>query len=328
MIALTDLQSALAPAGEQAARIAQLWWVFLWVLTAVFVIVASFLFFAILRSRREPRESAAELVALIPEEGSERRASRIVIAALIATVAILFALLLYDFFTGRAIYAITSAPDPLIIKVTGHQWWWEVEYENEAEPSKMLTTSNELHVPVGKAVKLELQSVDVIHSFWVPNLQGKKDLIPGHPTETWLKADRTGTFRGQCAEFCGHQHAHMRFTLVANSPAQFESWMNSQRADAPEPSTDSARRGREVFLSSQCAMCHAISGTNARATVGPDLTHIASRDLTGAAIRNTRGYLAGWILNPQNIKPGARMPTIELSADDLNALLEYLESLK
>jgi cytochrome c oxidase subunit 2 len=160
-------------------------------------------------------------------------------------------------------------------------------------------------------------------------MHGKKDLVPGHPTEMWLKATRRGSFRGQCAEFCGLQHAHMRLTFVADTPEEFEQWMKSASSDAPQPATDTQERGRDVFMSNQCMMCHAINGTNSRATVGPDLTHIASRPMLAAgAIPNTRGYLAGWIANPQNIKPGVRMPPNTLPSDDLNALLDYLESLK
>jgi cytochrome c oxidase subunit 2 len=222
-----------------------------------------------------------------------------------------------------------GAANPVVIKITGHQWWWQVEYENEAEPSKMMTTANELHVPVGRPVKLNLQSSDVIHSFWVPNMHGKKDLVPGHPTDMWLRATQPGRFRGQCAEFCGLQHAHMRLTFVAEPSEQFDQWMQGQSSDAPPPVTPTAHRGLDVFMSNQCMMCHAISGTNARATVGPDLTHIGSRAmLASGAIPNTRGYLAGWIANPQNIKPGVRMPPNALASDDLNALLDYLESLK
>jgi cytochrome c oxidase subunit 2 len=216
-----------------------------------------------------------------------------------------------------------------VIKITGHQWWWEVKYENEAEPGKTMMTANELHVPIGRAVRLELTSSDVIHSFWVPNMHGKKDLVPGHPTEMWLRATSPGRFRGQCAEFCGLQHAHMRLTFVAEVPEQFDRWMQTQSAEPPMPVRPDAAHGREVFFATQCMMCHAISGTNARATVGPDLTHVGSREMLAAgAIPNTRGYLAGWIANPQNIKPGVRMPPSELAADDLNALVEYLESLK
>jgi cytochrome c oxidase subunit 2 len=257
----------------------------------------------------------------------------VVIAAVIVSVAILFTLLFIDFFTGRAIYALGDSEmtggDPVEIKITGHQWWWEVQYENQAQPSKMMMTANELHVPVGRPVKLSLNSTDVIHSFWVPNMHGKKDLVPGHPTEMWLRAEKPGTFRGQCAEFCGLQHAHMRLTFVADAPEAFEQWMQGQSADAATPTNPTAQRGAEVFLSNQCMMCHSINGTNARATVGPDLTHVGSRAmLASGAIPNTRGYLAGWIANPQNIKPGVRMPPNQLASDDLNALVDYLESLK
>jgi cytochrome c oxidase subunit 2 len=239
----------------------------------------------------------------------------------------LFALLVVDFFTGNLIYA-TPDPNALGIKITGHQWWWQVEYQ-DPQPSEIVVTANEIHVPVGKPVKFELQSTDVIHSFWVPNMHGKKDLVPGHPTTTWFTAKRAGEFRGQCAEYCGEQHAHMRLVFVAEPPAEFDHWLAAQKKSAPEPSTESERRGRDVFISTQCVMCHSIQGTNARATLGPDLTHMASRKMLAAGeLPNTRGYLAGWILNPQVFKPGNRMPPNQLSPDDLNALVDYLESLK
>lgn len=241
--------------------------------------------------------------------------------------AILFALLICDFFTGNAIYA-TPEPNALSIKIIGHQWWWEVEYQ-DPQPSEIVTTANEIHVPVGKPVKLELQSSDVIHSFWLPNIHGKKDLVPGHPTTTWFTARRAGEFRGQCAEYCGEQHAHMRLVFVAEAPDAFSAWLDAQKKSAPDPTSDSQRRGRDVFLASQCVMCHTIQGTRARATLGPDLTHIGGRKMIAAGeLPNTRGYLAGWILNASALKPGVRMPPNQLSADDLNALLDYLESLK
>jgi cytochrome c oxidase subunit 2 len=333
LLAISDRQSALSPAGEQGSRIAHLWWIYFWVLSAVFVLTAIFLFIAI--SRRGRPTSAEPITAETPPEASERRISAVVITAVIATVVILFALLITDFFAGRAIYALgetdlhPGGSDSLEIKIRGHQWWWEIEYQNQAQPSKMLTTANEVHVPIGRPVKLDLESTDVIHSFWVPNMHGKKDLVPGHPASMWLRAERPGKFRGQCAEFCGLQHAHMRLTFVAEKPEDFDQWMQASSTDAPQPTTDSQRRGQQVFLSNQCMMCHTINGTNARATVGPDLTHIASRDmLASGAIPNTRGYLAGWIANPQNIKPGVRMPPNTLPSDDLNALVDYLESLK
>jgi cytochrome c oxidase subunit 2 len=328
LLAISDMQSALAPAGEQGGNIARLWWIFFWVLSAIFVLVSLVVFLALVRPRGPERDEVK-----MPNESLERRLSTVVASSVVVTILILFVLLFFDFFAGRSIYALedrnTSDTDPLVIKVTGHQWWWEVEYENEREPSKIMKTANELHVPIGRPVKLELNSSDVIHSFWVPNLHGKKDLVPGHPTEMWLRAKASGKFRGQCAEFCGLQHAHMRLTFVAEEPTQFEKWMTSSSSHAPSPTTPSAQHGRDVFMSTQCIICHAISGTDARATVGPDLTHIGSRDmLASGAIPNTRGYMAGWIANPQNIKPGVLMPPNELSSDDLNALVDYLESLK
>jgi cytochrome c oxidase subunit 2 len=333
-LAISDMQSVLSPAGEQGSHIAHLWWIYFWVLSAIFVLVAIFLFIAI--SRRSSAVSAEPITGEPPPEAREGRISNFVIASVIGTVVVLFALLITDFFAGRAIYALgetdlhpENSGDALEIKIIGHQWWWEVQYENQAHPSKMLTTANEVHVPVGRPVKLNLESNDVIHSFWVPNMHGKKDLVPGHPASMWLRAEKPGKFRGQCAEFCGLQHAHMRLVFVADTPDAFTQWMSASSTDAPQPTTDSQRRGQQVFMSNQCMMCHTINGTNARATVGPDLTHIASRDmLASGAIPNTRGYLAGWIANPQNIKPGVRMPPNTLPSDDLNALVDYLESLK
>ncbi len=320
-------QSALNPATAEAAHIYHLWRIFFWVMVAIFVLVAIVLFVAILRnSSRVPDDSRLDLIAQ-PTPISEKRATNVVSALVIVTVLILFALLIADFFTGNAIYA-TPDPNALSIKITGHQWWWEVQYQNP-QPSEVMMTANEIHVPVGRPVKLELQSSDVIHSFWVPNIHGKKDLVPGHPTTTWFIANRAGEFRGQCAEYCGEQHAHMRLVFVAQSRDAFSDWLDAQKKSASEPSTESQQRGREVFLKSQCVMCHTIQGTNARATLGPDLTHIGSREMIGAGeLPNTRGYLAGWILNASALKPGARMPANQLSPDDLNALVDYLESLK
>jgi cytochrome c oxidase subunit 2 len=324
---LADMQSALEPAGQQAAHISKQWWLFLWVLTAVFGLVAIVLFFAIYR-RRQQNETVASDLLLPPDRPGDTRLSKAVVGCVIATIVILFALLFSDFLTGRAIYALSSDPNALIIKVTGHQWWWEVQYD-DPNPSNVMVTANEVHVPIGRTIKIDLRSLDVIHSFWAPNLNGKKDLIPGHPTSTWLKADREGTFRGQCAEFCGLQHAHMRFEFVAEAPEKFETWLTARRQSATGPANESQQRGQEVFLANQCVMCHAIQGTNARATAGPDLTHIGSRTLLAAgALPHTARDLARWIANPQKIKPGVRMPASELGFEDLTALVDYLESLK
>jgi cytochrome c oxidase subunit 2 len=216
----------------------------------------------------------------------------------------------------------------LTIDVTGQLWWWQIKYENDV-PSQTVTTANEIHIPVGRLVQFKLRSNDVIHSFWVPNLHGKTDLIPGHVASTWMRADRTGTFRGQCAEFCGHQHAHMALTVVVETEEQFKNWYTAQLQSASQPATKQQARGQQVFLSAPCVMCHRVQGTDAGGAVGPDLTHIASRQTIAAAtLENSREHLAQWILDSQSIKPGNRMPPNPLSREDLEALLDYLQSLK
>src|SRR3954452_8528729 len=326
-VAVIEMQSALSPAGDQAAHISGLWWFYFWVLIVIFALTVLALLVALYR-RRSPIEVPLQDPVAEPPIATERRMSITVISLVAANVAILFCLLFVDMFVGRDVYAVEAGANPLVIKVTGHQWWWEVQY-TDAAPSKVMTTAKEVHVPTGKPVKLGLDSTDVIHSFWVPAMHGKKDLIPGHPTTHWFKAEKEGTFRGQCAEFCGHQHAHMRLEFVVQSPDKFEEWLGAARQNSRPPSNPSEQHGQEVFVSNQCVMCHTIQGTNARATVGPDLTHFASRELlAGGAVPNTRGYLAGWIANPQNIKPGVRMPPNNLGSNDLNALVDYLDSLK
>lgn len=326
-------QSALDPAGAQAGQIDGLWWLFFWTTTAVYGLVLWFLAWSCLRARRFQKDLSEEgkmegEPVVEPDAGTTRRMTRVVTVALAVTVAVLFVFLLSDLFTGRKLHALADDPDPLVIRVIGHQWWWEFEYQDPM-PSKQMRTANELHLPVGRTVRLELDSSDVIHSFWIPNLHGKNDLIPGHPATTWLRADRPGSFRGQCAEFCGLQHAHMRFTVETESAAAFEAWLERQRQAAPEPATASQRRGRDVFLASSCVMCHTIQGTAAQATIGPALTHLAGRSTLGAGtLPNTRGYRAGWIVDPQKLKPGVRMPPNNLPAADLQALLDYLDTLK
>jgi cytochrome c oxidase subunit 2 len=215
-----------------------------------------------------------------------------------------------------------------LFRVTAQLWLVHLLYRYSVPP-RAPTTANEIHVPVGRPVVLELRSTDVIHSFWPPNLSAKRDLIPGHENSLWLQADAPGEYRGQCAEFCGHQHAKMAFLVVAEPPDSFAGWLARQRDTAATPADSLTRRGQEVFLGSACPMCHAIGGTPAGSRVGPDLTHLGSRrTLAAGTLPNTRGNLAGWIVNPQAIKPGAKMPPNALSPDDLQALLAYLETLR
>jgi cytochrome c oxidase subunit 2 len=324
------VQSALDPAGPQAGRIRGLWWLMLYTLTAVFLIVMCLLLVAAFRHRK-PRggEMVDDAPETKPNAKRERRLSRSVKGGVGVTIVILFVLLVSSFLTGRSLYSIASTGDnALTIEVTGHQWWWEVKYVNKT-PSQIVTTANEIHIPVGRPVLFKLTSQDVIHSFWIPNLHGKTDLIPGHVAATWIRADRTGTYRGQCAEFCGHQHAHMAFTVVVESAEQFKAWYEAQLHPAIQPSTPEQARGQQVFLTSPCVMCHKIQGTDAGGAVGPDLTHIASRPTIAAGtLDNTRDHLAGWVVDSQQIKPGNRMPQNNLEPQDLQALLDYLQSLK
>jgi cytochrome c oxidase subunit II len=259
----------------------------------------------------------------VPESTLTRNIGISVAVSTVALIGLLFASVL----TGRAIGSMPT-PNPLQVRITGYQWWWSIEYQN-SDPSLQVTTANELHLPVGRPVVITLQATDVIHSFWVPNLHGKTDLIPGRDTTVMLRADAPGVFRGQCAEYCGAQHAHMALTVVAEPSEQFEAWLSAQRKPAPDPGNAQTERGRNVVEQGPCAMCHTIRGTNAGARTAPDLTHFATRSTIAAGTApNTRGYLAGWIADPQHLKPGSRMPPTGLSADDLQAVVAYLETLQ
>jgi cytochrome c oxidase subunit 2 len=214
------------------------------------------------------------------------------------------------------------------VRVTAHQWWWEVTYD-DPQPERMFATANELRIPVGRPIVVTLDASDVIHSLWIPNLHGKKDLIPGRTSTIQFRADKAGEYRGRCAEFCGLQHAFMAFDVIAMPSEQFETWADAQRQPAGEPEDAAAQRGRELFLSGTCMMCHAIHGTTANARKAPDLTHIAGRaHLAAGRLPNTPQALAAWIADPQKIKPGANMPAHPISGDDLNALVAYLGTLR
>jgi cytochrome c oxidase subunit 2 len=323
-------QSALDPAGPIAGRINNLTRLMFYLLSTIFVIVMIVLAIAAFRRRHQTSQSDGDKAAVIhPEHDREKRISRTVTGAVAVSVAILFVLLVSSFLVGRAIfYSPARAQNAFIIEVNGHQWWWDVRY-NSSLPSQIVTTANEIHIPVGRPIVLRLSSADVIHSFWVPNLHGKMDMIPGRTLETWLQADRPGVYRGQCAEYCGHQHAHMALTVVAEPEDQFNAWYQAQLQSAVKPSTESQMNGQKVFLSKPCVMCHRIQGTDAGGRVGPDLTHVASRQTIAAGtLHNTRDHLAQWITNSQDVKPGNRMPPIPLAGNDLNSLLDYVQSLK
>src|SRR5205085_3935758 len=245
------------------------------------------------------------------------------------TIATLLGLIVTSVATGHDVGTFSgSIANPIEIVVAGHQWWWEIQYK-DPEPDKSFKTANEIHIPTGQPVLLELATRDVIHSLWIPNIHGKRDLIPGRVNKLWIEADRAGVYRAQCAEFCGMQHAHMALVVVAEDRAKFDVWKSHQQAPANEPLTPEQKHGRDMFLALPCVNCHAITGIDAYATLGPDLTHIASRPtLAAGQLLNTKGNLAGWIMNANAIKPGTLMPPNEMTGAELQDLLAYLENLK
>jgi cytochrome c oxidase subunit 2 len=287
----------------------------LWVVSAVFTVTIAFVAAALVRGMRSECSS------------SERMLTRGVAIAVALTVVILVGLLVISVWAGRSVASL-HASSAITIEVVGHQWWWEISYD-DALPSRRVTTANEIHIPTNRPVVLKVTSRDVIHSFWAPNLQGKRDLIPGYTTAIWLQAEQPGLFRGQCAEFCGLQHAHMAFDVIAEPEAAFERWLDAMRQPANPPRSDSEQRGREVFMTSRCAGCHTVIGTDAHGQVAPDLTHVATRSTIGAGtLPNTPEHMRGWIRDPQASKPGNQMPPNPLSDDDLQALLAYLANLR
>ncbi len=312
-------QSVLHPAGPGAERIADLWWLMLVAASVVFLLVGLMLYRAFThgRPRSEPKARSYDPGAI-----------KWVLAGGVALpTVVLVPLLIYTMYTLAWLAPPQSGTTPEVV-VTGWQWWWDVQYTG-ADPAGGLRTANEIHIPVGRPVRVQLRSRDVIHSFWVPALQGKLDLVPGQVNATWIQADTAGVYRGECAEYCGLQHTRMQFRVVALQPSEFDSWLKTQRAPATPVADSALRAGQSVFMASGCALCHAIRGTTARGSAGPDLTHLASRlTLAAGTLPNTKGHLAGWIANPQAIKPGNLMPRIPLEPEELRVLLAYLGSLR
>ena len=306
--------SVLDPAGPAAARIALLSWIVFVLGGAVYLAVMILLFIALFRQRRRDAEAQ--------REASDGR-NMVIFGGIVFPAVIL--VIVYGLTLGTmAALRTPETADELVIEVIGHQFWWEVRYHNQH-----FTTANELHIPVGQAVTIKLSSEDVIHSFWVPELHGKLDLVPGDVNSFWLQADEAGEYWGACAEFCGIQHAKMQLVVVAEPEAEFLTWIEQQQQPAPEPVDPLVQQGQQIFFGSGCVYCHTIEGTNASGDLGPDLTHLASRrTLAAGALNNNRGQLAGWITDPQHVKPGNLMPPTALSGAELQALLAYLETLE
>ncbi len=286
----------------------------------VMVVITILVLAAIYRSRARPA-SARELTVSRDEGG----VSWIYIGVGVSTV-VLIACAVWTMLTVVAV-AMPSHASELTLQVTASQWWWNVRYRN-ADASQVFDAPNEIHIPVGRPVRIELTSSDVIHSFWIPKLAGKMDVIPGQTNVTWLQADRPGIYRGQCGEYCGVQHAHMAMYVVADAPSDYAAWAARQRAAAPVAVATALLAGQQAFVRN-CGACHAVRGTGAGGILGPDLTHVASRQTIAAGLlRNTPGNLGAWIANAQALKPGTRMPTMALSGTELSAIVAYLDSLK
>jgi cytochrome c oxidase subunit II len=300
----------LDPAGPEADRVATLGILLLVAAVAVAVAVFAALLYAVVRPRADDTT------------GGPRRPQRLIIAGgIVLPIVVIAPIAAYSVGTIDD----SSPPDALEVEVVAHQWWWEYRYPDEG-----FTTANELHVPVGRRVVLRMTSDDVIHSFWVPDLAGKTDLLPGHQTTLDLEAAAAGVYRGQCAEYCGLQHAKMRLVVVAETPAEFGQWVRSQRDDADRaggPRT--VRRGRGLFSSRGCASCHTVRGTDADGGIGPDLTHVASRrTLAAGVLDNTPENMALWLRDTWDVKDRAQMPEVPLADDEVEALVDYLETLE
>ncbi len=322
---LSGFQSALNPVGPGAQRAANLWIGILGLSIFVFFAVWLVLVTGVLKSRQEESQPAPPIT---DTKEIDRRATKFVNAAIVFTIVSLFVVLFSSVLTGKHVTQSLASRNPVEIDVTGHQWWWEVKYPN-LDASKTIVTANEIHLPVGVPILLQTSSRDVIHSFWAPNIHGKRDLIPGYTSAFWFEIDKPGKYRGQCAEFCGLQHAKMAFFIIAEPPEAFEKWRTQELTAAAAPANQLQQQGQQVFLRNACVMCHTIRGTIAGSRVGPDLTHLASRQsIAAATIPNDPGNLAAWIADSQHIKPGNYMPPNPLSGDDLTALLAYLENLK
>jgi cytochrome c oxidase subunit II len=314
-------QSTLDPAGPAAKSLSDLSWFVLILFTIVAVVMCSLIAWVATRRRGTFEE----------HEPVEAGGGQLWI--LIGGFAIPFVILAVVFILG--LRAVTRFPlhdgDVMVpeIRLTGHQWWWEVRYVG-GSPNNQFATANEIHIPVGRPVNLELSSADVIHSFWVPNLSGKVDLIPGQVNHMRLQADRPGVYSGKCAEYCGAQHTNMMIVVVAHPVNEFEAWRAHQLESSSTPSAAQEVRGQELFLSSPCSLCHMIRGTPARGAVAPDLTHLASRQgIAANALENNKANLSAWVTHAQALKPSSMMPNVtQFSGDDLQALVAYLQQLR
>lgn len=319
MTQLGDIPNSLDPKGAGAREIAGLWWLMATLGTIVFLVVIGLLLTAVVRNAHRNRdETIPQLLRDIPEGRPW-----IWFGGILVPAVIIASVYFFDLRTHSAL-ASASSDNTTVIEVIGHQWWWEVRY-----PDQEITTANEIHIPVGEPVVIRLRTADVIHSFWVPELHGKMDLVPGQDNQIILQADTAGIYRGICAEFCGRQHAKMQFLVIAEDRGEFAAWAERERQPSFQPDDERLRSGQQVFLGSSCVYCHTVRGTNATANIGPDLTHIASRmTIAAGTLKNNPGNMAAWIVDPQHIKPGNLMPPSSMSGEELQLMLDYIMSLE
>jgi cytochrome c oxidase subunit 2 len=317
-------QNMMAPAGPAAQKIAWLGWFVLIPFIAVTVIMWVLVFWAAVRRR-------GSLAHHLPWNAPDDR-RWVIVGGFIVPVIVLATIYLVTLKTMAAFPMGDEemAHHPAEIRVIGHQWWWEVHYL-AGGVDQQVVTANEIHVPAGRPVDIELAAHDVIHSFWVPRLQGKVDLVPGTANRITLRAERPGVYEGQCAEFCGMQHAQMRLQVVAQPETEYRAWLAAQRQPAPATTADPlAEQGRNAFMAGACPLCHTVRGTAAHGTVGPDLTHVGARHrIAGGAFVNDSANLEAWVTDAQSMKPGSQMPTLhQFDGADLRAVVHYLQTLR
>ena len=309
--------SALTPAGPNSAAIASLFTVVLVIATVVFVVVEGLILVSAFRFRRRAQDAAEPTQV---HGNTKAEIAWTILPALIVVTLFVMALQTQQTLDTKPV----AAAEQMTVKVIGHQFWWEYQY-----PDLNITTATDLVIPAGKVVNLELTSADVIHSFWVPQLNGKTDAFPNHTNSTWIQADTPGTYYGQCAELCGPSHANMRVVVVVKTQAEFDQWVQQQQAGPAEPTDALAQQGQQVLMAGACIGCHTINGTNANGKTGPNLTHVASRtSIAGGSLTNTEGNLRRWLSNPPAVKPGSIMPNLNLTRTEIDALVAYLQTLK
>jgi len=322
--------SVFSPASPSGEAIRGLFILVLAITGGIFLVVEGVLVYSLLRNRRRVAAGEAEPPQVYGSMPIE-------IAWTAAPLLIVFVLFLV---TARTEWEVRPGPDdrpppgsqPLYVTVIGRQWWWEYVYESYDGREWHVTTANELHVPASddgapRPVYLTLKSADVVHSFWVPRLGGKTDLIPGRVNKMWFQTAERGLFLGQCAEYCGTQHAKMLIRVVVDEPAEFERWLANEAKPAVED--PSAAAGKKAFLAQSCVNCHAVRGTAARGTYAPDLTHVMSRQtLASGIVPNTPDELRRWLADPQQVKFGCLMPAFQLSDQDLDLIVSYLRTLR